>query len=138
MEGRHKDEGIELARVARAASEELGRILGKSKANVVPVTVNGHALRVPRPALTQLAAILEAQRWGLETAVLPASTEIGTQAAADLLNVSRPYFVKLLDEGMIPYRKVGNRRRVLARDVLSWRQADDERRRSAFEQAIGR
>ena len=63
--------------------------------------------------------------------VIADDEEITTQQAADLLNVSRPYLVGLVDQGKIPSRKVGPRRRLKLADVLLYRDVDRARRLEA-------
>ncbi len=57
---------------------------------------------------------------GHPVTVVPVEDEIGTQEAADMLKVSRPYLVKLLDANVLPSRKVGVQRRVKIQDVLDY------------------
>ncbi|GAA5502024.1 hypothetical protein Dxin01_01763 [Deinococcus xinjiangensis] len=64
--------------------------------------------------------------------VIPVQHEISTQEAANLLNVSRPYLVKLLESGELPYRKVGPRRRIHLEDVLAYKLHLDSQRQEAL------
>lgn len=69
---------------------------------------------------------------GNAVAVVPVSAELTTQQAADLLNVSRPHLIKILNEEVIPFRMVGTHRKLLARDVLGYREKTVMERRKAL------
>jgi excisionase family DNA binding protein len=79
-------------------------------------------------AVQLLGTILTEVARGNSVAAVPVQAELTTQQAADLLNVSRPYLIKLLDEGKIPHHKSGSHRRIALRDVLDYKRNADERR----------
>lgn len=83
---------------------------------------------VPRSAVEVLAEVLSSFAHGESVTVLPGRSELTTQQAADALNVSRPFLIRLLDAGEIGYRTVGTHRRVDAASLIRFRSADDARR----------
>ena len=85
---------------------------------------------VPVDVLNLLIRVLAQTAAGDAVAVSTVKAELTTQQAADLLNVSRPYLVKLLDQRRIPFRRVGNRRRLLLSDVVAFKHFDEAERRA--------
>ena len=87
----------------------------------------GDQVELPEEVYLALRKIVDAMRSGLAVSVIPQTTRLTTQQAADLLHVSRPTVVKLLDEGEIPFERAGTHRRVLLADLLSYRERRRER-----------
>ncbi|WP_165063574.1 helix-turn-helix domain-containing protein [Paludisphaera rhizosphaerae] len=81
----------------------------------------GETMTLPPSAERALLQVLEELGRGRAIAVTPVESELSTQQAADILNVSRPYVAKLVDEGALPARKVGLHRRLLLGDVLTYK-----------------
>jgi excisionase family DNA binding protein len=90
---------------------------------------DGKQLRVSKAMQVSVNKLAEAILAGEVAAVIPVEQELTTQEAADLLNVSRQYVVRLIDEGKIPGTRTGKHRRVRLADVLRYRAERDARRR---------
>lgn len=89
---------------------------------------DGAHLDLPEAAFRALALVVRGMAAGQTMTLMPIGTRLTTQQAAELLHVSRPHLVKLLDGGEIPYEKVGTHRRVCVEDVLAYRVQRAERR----------
>jgi len=91
---------------------------------------------LPEAAFTLLLSVLKELGHGKGVAVVATDTEVTTQQAADFLNVSRTYFVKLLEESKIPYRTVGPRRRVLVEDLLAYKAHEEAERHRGLDELV--
>ena len=118
----------ETQRVARIAARQLRRA-SHGKPLSLKVESFSEPMVLPVEAIAALQSALDDLAAGISPEVV--DEEITTQELADLLNVSRPYVVSLLEAGEIPFRKVGTKRRVLRSDALSYKQAEDESRYAA-------
>lgn len=77
---------------------------------------------IPSRALKLLGDILKAMSEGKPISIVPVATEVTTQKAAEILGCSRPHLVKLLEEGVIPFTKVGKHRRIMFDDMVKYKQ----------------
>jgi len=91
-------------------------------------------LVVPRGAVELLARVLAHMAAGEGVSVVPAHAELTTQQAAELLNVSRPFLIGLLEAGEIEHRKVGKHRRIKAQSLMAYLARDDQERRAAADE----
>lgn len=94
---------------------------------------NAHQVELPTSALRLLVDILGELAIGNAVKVVPIHAELTTQEAADLLSVSRPHLVKLLEEGELPFHKTGRHRRVLFSNLMVFKERRDQASQAAME-----
>jgi excisionase family DNA binding protein len=103
----------------------------------VAIQVSDHdmvSLQLPAKLFGVLQTILDLMAKGKAFSLIPANAELTTQEAADMLNVSRPHVVKLLKEGVIPYKEVGTHRRILLEDLVVYSRDMKQKRKEALEE----
>lgn len=89
---------------------------------------------VPQEALRLLVDVLAQMAQGNIVTLFPIHAELTTQEAADLINVSRPFLVKQLESGKLPYRKVGTHRKIKFQDLMDYKDSMDCDRRKALQE----
>ncbi|TPE47890.1 helix-turn-helix domain-containing protein [Amaricoccus solimangrovi] len=113
--------------VARAAADRL-RAVAKANQNV-EISIDNEDARIvvplPAAAVAMFHAVLEAMARRTPISIIPYDAELSTQQSADFLNISRPYLVRKLEAGDLPFRKVGTHRRIRFSDLVAY-----ERRRA--------
>jgi excisionase family DNA binding protein len=129
------------SQTARDSSRRLAPYLAKKKKVRVQLVPEGgraeeEPLPLPRSVLDLLFAILTEMAEGNAVTLIPIHAELTTQQAADLLNVSRPFVVELLEKGEIPHRKVGTHRRILFRDLMEFKQRSEAERKKALDELV--
>ncbi len=92
--------------------------------------------KIPARALHLLAHILDEMAQGNSVTLIPLYAELSTHQAAAVMHVSRPYLIKLLEGGKIPYRKVGAHRRVRYDDLLAYMEQEQKARKVALKELI--
>jgi len=111
----------QAAKVTEASSE-----IFHSTSNIVSLQIEGYKqqLEIPRSAILLFLKIMDRMAAGDSFALLLANNEedISTQQAADILGVSRPHVVSLLEKGEIPFHKVGTHRRIQMKDLIKYDQ----------------
>jgi len=89
-------------------------------------------MTIPVSAFRLLADILGQMARGNAVTLIPVNAELTTQQAADILNVSRPFLIKLIEDDQIPYRKVGTHRRIRFEDLMVYKRNIDNKRRDVL------
>jgi excisionase family DNA binding protein len=127
----------ESSAIARASAEELSRLLGQiPTAQRARVTLDGKDLILPRQALALLRDLLVEMAQGNAVTIVPTHAELTTQEAANILNVSRPHLVKLLEDGVLPFSKTGTHRRIRYQDLMAFRDQREIESKEALDDLV--
>ncbi|MEZ2440363.1 helix-turn-helix domain-containing protein [Chitinophaga sp. RCC_12] len=112
----------EIARYFINEMYEISRKILQTKSKSIAITIDNtkKTRAIPAKAFKLLYTILDNMADGKSITLLPSDAEISTQQAADILNVSRPHVVSLLNKGEIPFTKVGTHRRILLNDIIAY------------------
>lgn len=113
----------EEQRIALESYDALANVLNELQTQnpEIEIEATHEKIKIPLKTLKLLAKILKATSQGKPMSIVPIATEMTTQAAAEFLGCSRPHLVKLLEEGKIPFTKIGKHRRVKYEDVTNYR-----------------
>jgi len=124
--------------LARQASRRLGSLLGKEpQVNLrcqTRKTERPASVPIPMTAFRMLVQILSEMGEGKAVTMVPLQREMTTQKAADFLEMSRPSLLKLLEQGVIRFRRVGKHRRVLFEDLVEYRRQSMSDRHAALDE----
>jgi excisionase family DNA binding protein len=114
------------------ALKKIGEVL-KSEVRVPKlIGPQGEEITLPLSLFYVLRQVIYHMTHGRAINIVPISKELTTQEAADILNVSRPYLIKLLEQKSIPFHKVGTHRRILFSDLMEYKKQRDTDRRSGL------
>ncbi len=121
--------------LARSSGERLAPLARLDRPLTMRVRgAEEETIELPAGAVKLLVEILEDMASGRAVTIVPQNAELTTQQAADFLNVSRPFLIRLLAEKKIPFRMVGTHRRVRLEDVLKYKEGVDAERRKVLDQ----
>lgn len=129
---RRPDAVVRAGKAELRALRDLTHQLDSSSLNQVTLLVEGRATTMPPAAVDGLRRVVANLAQEAAVAILPYGVELTTQAAADLLGISRPRLIQILDDSQIPYRREGTHRRLRLDDVLAYRQVRSERVEAAL------
>lgn len=117
---------VSLPDSERQHVQAVERLLHRGVA--VLINPSGERIELPKTVFEVLKTAVRFMSDGQAVTLIPENKVITTQRAADILGMSRPFFIKLLDSGAMPHHRVGNQRRIYLRDVLAYgRKRDRER-----------
>jgi excisionase family DNA binding protein len=126
-------QGADLAKVVDFVAALEGRGIAVPRPQHALVAPDGSRLEVPAPVFDALVQVATAMAQGQGVTVIPQSMMLTTQEAADLLGISRPTLVRLLEEGDMAFEQRGRHRRIMLADLLEYQREMRSQRRKALD-----
>jgi len=120
-------EDSELAR-------EASQAMSSTQPTELRVRIDGKELVLPHAATRLIHHLLTEMAQGNAVTLIPIHAELTTQEAADFLNVSRPYLIRLLEQKKMPFHMVGTHRRIRFEDLMTFKQEFEKKRRDAMDE----
>ena len=122
---------VSIAEAEEEQVRELAQMMIRQKAALVGPDDQRH--EIPDSVYRLLLSVLKIMQEGKAVSIVPQMQELTTQRAANLLGVSRQFFVRLLDDDKIPFHRTGTHRRVYLKDVLEFRKRRDQQRKESID-----
>lgn len=125
--------------LAEKSSKALAALFPRKKKDfqmMIKVGENQSNITFPFSAIKLLLKILMQMAEGNAVTLIPIHAELTTQEAANLLNISRPYLIKLLEEGKIPFHKLGTHRRICFADLIEFKNKFDIESNKALDELV--
>jgi excisionase family DNA binding protein len=133
-----KREVVQPSKSERARIVRIDRFFKESTHRTAElVGPDGRSLKLPHSVYTLLRQLVSELAEGNAVTIVPVRHELTTQQAADILNFSRPFLIRLLEAGAIPFGKVGTHRRILFEDLMAYKQRRSEERQRFFKNSLG-
>ena len=121
--------------IALQSTRTLSRLTPTKEGVHFRLHQKGHREEVvlPAPVFKFLLEMMTQLTRGKSFLMVPIQAELTTQEGADILGVSRPFLINLLDEGKLPFRKVGKHRRILGKDIMEFQQSITAQRQKSLD-----
>ena len=114
--------------------QQLKKSIANAENNRLQFTTStGDRVSIPQSVTEVLRAVIDIMAQGKGVSLVPVAEEVTTTQAADILNISRPYLMQLIDRDEIPYHLVGTHKRILLKDLLKYKQQRDDRRKEGLQ-----
>jgi excisionase family DNA binding protein len=134
LKQKESPESVLIPDQEKGAIAQLEQILSLESSQLRLVTTNGEEIAIPESVYSVLGQVVRAMASGQAISIVRHNRELTTQEAANILNVSRPFLVKLLENGEIPHIKVGSHRRILFQDVMIYKEQRKVKRRQGLKE----